>query len=291
MTTTAAKTARITLSIDFTGLGDTGTDSAPFTLNFADDFEHNALEETAEADQGTVEARIIGTDVFVKDSKGAAPDPSFHLPPLTKPWIHLSLPMADQSSPSALSSLLGGSDTDPTGLVKLLTGASSSVTRLGTDLVRGQQSTHYRLSLDAAKIAKLDGEMGDCASDPASEASSPVDVWLDGHGRLTRMKLSQKFQLPSASDFPIPPRSTGMPTDVPTGLPTNVPSGWPTDIPTGLPSAATPDEQPAITTTIEVYDYGTVLNVTPPPADQVQDVTKYVDPSKLNPTPSLCPTR
>ena len=277
-TTTSAKTARIAFTFGITGSGTPS--SGGLTFNISEDFDNNALEESMDllGQNDPVQARVIGRNVWVKPSKTSTPDPSVHLPPITKPWLHELLPKIDQDS-SRPSSLFGGSGPDPTAFLKLLTGVSSSVTQIGTDVVRGQRSTHYRITLDAAKIAKLDGETGDCNSgDSASAAATPVDVWLDGQGRLTRMQISDKLTPPSESDVP----SGDLPTDFPSALASEALGH--------LPAAPATSDFPAMTITLEVYDYGAHLHVSPPPAGQVQDVSKYVDPNKLVPSQSPCPT-
>jgi hypothetical protein len=258
-TTAAAKTARLAIITDIKGVGD----PAPTTVSIAEDFAHDRLAEIVPFDADSFETRLIGRDVYVKLPKeqSTSTDSSSDVPHITKPWVHISIPRTDDSW-FGLFSVLRGSVTDPTQYVKLLTDASSSVTRLGTDVVRGQQSTHYRLNLDADEIAKLDQATGTCEAS-STETATPVDVWLDRQGRLTRMKTSRTF----------PPASG------------KVWSSLPTDVPGSSPSP----ETPTMTTTIEVYDYGADLQVTPPPTDQVQDVTKYIPKDKLNSTPAPCP--
>jgi hypothetical protein len=283
-TTTSAKTARMTLATDVSFPG--GSENLnPFTIDIVEDFQHNILEETMDVpNQGNLEARLLGNDVYIRMPAYATSDPDFKGPTPAKPWMYFRVPSGDEGASSELFSVLDGSVANPKEFVLLLTGASSSVTRLGTDVVRGQQSTHYRLSIDAAEIMKMAGSDLNC--DSAADTTTPVDVWLDGQGRLTRMKVSEKFP----SDFSPDPS----PVDIPTEPSVGPGSAWPTNAPTSLPSPARPSGSPALSMTIEVYDYGADLHVSPPPRDQVQDVTKYYEQyakqRKLKPSPSRCPT-
>jgi hypothetical protein len=150
-------------------------------------------------------------------------------------------------APSGMSLLAGGPTSAPALLVRLLTSVSSSVTQVGSGVVRGQQSTHYRIAIDAAKMRKLEASMGDCDDDAtASDAPTPIDVWLDGQGRLTRMQITDT----APSDMQISSPST-------------------------------------ITMTLELYDYGVPVTVEPPPADQIQDLPSYSpDTSTPTPCPT-----
>ena len=237
-TTTAAKSARI--AITFEAVGPTSA-SAAATITGAEDFEHKRSETTSSlAGVGTIEQRQIGSDIYVKLPSSLAATQL--VPKPIKPWTHIRL--TDLHMPAGLASLWGSTGSDPTAYLKLLTSVTSSVTAVGTDDVRGQQSTHYRMTFDAAKIRKLDEQLGDCGDDgddPSSDANTPLNVWLDSQGRLTRMQIA-------------------MNQDSSTGT-------------SGAPSVSPPQsgsEPGAIT--FEFYDYGAPVSIEAPPADQTQTI-------------------
>jgi hypothetical protein len=248
-TTSAAKSARIAITFQVTGTnvyGGSGT-----SVTGAEDFANKRSETTSTLPgAGTIEQRQIGSDIYVKLPRSLTQ--AQLVPKPIKPWTHIRL--TDFPMPAGLASIFGGAGSDPMGYLKLLTSVTSSVTAIGTDDVRGQQSTHYRMTFDAAKIRKLDAQLGDCGDggdDPSSDAKTPLNVWLDSQGRLTRMQISMN-------------------------------QGSSTDTPSGEPSASTPQsgsEPGAIT--FEFYDYDAPVSIEAPPADQTQTIN---DP--LGDTPS-----
>lgn len=292
-TTTAAKTARsmVSLKVDLPGQSATGNG---LIMNGLEDFGKQSADETiSDVGQGS-EIRIIGHDAYLRIPKDSDIEPSVPLPAIHKPWLHIAVPDDAIARSSSLAAIFGSSRPDPTQFVKLLTDVSSSVQRVGSDLIRGQQSAHYRLSFDPSKTGELNKTMDGCdESSSAPKDETPVDVWVDGQGRLTRMQISEKTRLPSASDF-----AKSLPSDFPrnwpSDLPSGIPSGWPTDLPTDLPSAFPTGlfgtgETITFSITIELYDYGTALNIVPPPAAQTQNVP--FSPAMLDDaTQSDCPT-
>jgi hypothetical protein len=252
-TTTAAKSARIAMR--FTA----GTDGRAASIDGIEDFANQRAESTASIPgMGTVEQREIGSDSYIKISLTAPGAPKLFNG--VKPWMH-GHNWNDQM-PAGLSSIMGGGGSDPADFVKLLTSVTSSVTAVGTDDVRGQESTHYRMTFDAAKIRKLDAQMGDCSDEDTSDANTPLNLWLDSQGRVTRMQMT----------------NNGATTE----------SGAPSSSPTAASQQAQAQVQATqtMTMTIEFYDYGVPVTVQRPPADQTQDEPDMTDMA----SPSPCPT-
>jgi len=155
-----------------------------------------------------------------------------------KPWLKVDL-----SASAGLTSLNPAlsSSSDPSQALKFLLGASNDVKKIGTDTVRGTSTTHYRLTLDLSKAAaKLSSAQARTFRQALSQFGSttvPADVWVDGQGRLRRISLQ----------LSVTPR-------------------------TGTAAGQTVH----LSETIEFYDFGTSVNVTPPPASQVTDMTATV---------------
>lgn len=241
---------------------------ATASLNGVEEFDRQlsdqiiSLSGTGVDNSGPGETRTIGPDMYEK-IPGGIPS-GLGVSSTTKPWVHLKM-QAFSGAPAGLSGLFGSGGSDPAAFVKLLTDASSSVTTVGTDVVRGQPSTHYRLTLDAAKMAKLDASEGECDDESASPANMPVDVWLDAQGRLTRMR-----------------------TDDTAPEPAGVPGATPSN---GVDGVTVPVR---MTMSIEFYDFGTPVIVTRPPIDQTQEFSSLLggqDPFVTDdPTPSASPT-
>jgi hypothetical protein len=152
--------------------------------------------------------------------------------PKGKTWVALPDGATDDSA--AADSMLGPLDGggDPADLLASLTAASSSVTKLGPNVIRGVPVTGFALKIDPAKAgAKIPG--ADRAAVEAflksfDAAAIPVDVWVDGQNLVRRERLS--LAMPTGSGAPAGTKLT-----------------WTTDF----------------------YDFGVPVRVSAPPASQV----------------------
>lgn len=147
-----------------------------------------------------------------------------------KTWLVVT-PTSPGSLPfMAPAAVLAGS---PAGLLASLTAAASRVQDLGPATVGGVSVTHYRLTLDPAKTGSLGHGHGPARLGPifaAPGASRPrVDVWADGQRVVRRIT----FAVPS---LPGAPPSAG---------------GF------------------HLTETVDYYDFGVPVRVSPPPAGEV----------------------
>ena len=151
---------------------------------------------------------------------------------------------------------LGGSSpfsnlgqSDPTQVLSALERVSNDVKEVGTATVRGVQTKHYTATIDFAKAidnaklpkalrGKAKGLFGSAAAMPAV----PVDVYLDSDGRLRRMTI----------DIDLGSFAAGV-------------SGA---------SGASGAALPTISMTLDLYDFGTPVNVQAPPANEIVQLPK-----------------
>jgi hypothetical protein len=149
------------------------------------------------------------------------------------------------SGPAGAGADAGGYLADGTDILQLL-GNAGQVTTVGTEAVRGVDTTHYRGTVDVAsalaqlpadKRAEVQSRLAQLGVDPAS-VSFPVDVWVDKDDLVRRVQL--------AVDSSKVVKTAGAPAI------------------TG-------------TVTMELYDVGQPVTITVPPANQVFTV----DPSML----------
>ena len=250
--TTEAGTAKVAMTLDVTGLP--GVGATTFTVDGAIDnttrqssfsFDLSKLAAALPASQqmglsaiigdGNVNVVTDGSDVYVKlgglaTILGATSNQT---------WIKVS---GDSAAAGAVGIPLG----DGTEVLKLLEQAGD-VKAVGTEQVRGTDTTHYQGTLDVAAAlsqasaedrAKAESELGKVGIDP-SAATVPVDVWIGtDDGLVRRVQLGVH------------------------GLETTSSSA---------PGAV------AGTFTLELFDFGQPVDITVPPADQVF----AVDPSML----------
>lgn len=149
--------------------------------------------------------------------------------------LFLALPNAPGSfykiklSDAAGTSLASG--TDPSSSLSTLAGVSNSVTKVGTETLRGTATTHYRGTIDVKKaLTKLTGANHDLVQKSLlanGVTVLPFDAYLDGQGRLR--KFVQHVSVTSKG------------------------------------------QKAESTSTVELYDFGTKVVVLEPPAAQVKD--------------------
>jgi hypothetical protein len=140
---------------------------------------------------------------------------------------------------------LGGSDpTQFLDVLEGLRGISNDIDELGTQTVRGVETTEYRVVVDWDKaLAEVPEEMRDQVSsafEMFTGDTMPMHVWVDDEGRLRRMSLSM-----SAGDL--------------------------------VPGAG----ELGVQLTMELYDFGADVSVEAPPAGETMDFVELFGPAAL----------
>jgi hypothetical protein len=120
----------------------------------------------------------------------ATPMPSFTA---GKGWVELDLSKLASSHGIDLGSLAaGGAAETPAHLLDLLRGAGATVTDLGPATVAGASTTHYRLLVDPAVVAKVAGLPSAITGRLGKHAAQqvPVNVWIGTDGLVHRVALA-----------------------------------------------------------------------------------------------------
>ncbi|MFF0160784.1 hypothetical protein ACFYRY_25105 [Streptomyces sp. NPDC005263] len=125
---------------------------------------------------------------------------------------------------------------EPFGYVEKL--GSGKVTRIGTRTLNGTRTTHYRVNIDVSTLARGDSGQARELRRQLGTSSVPVDLWLDEKGRLRQETVRLALR----------PLRDSSPTD-------------------------REDTRVTSTTTLRFDDFGTRVNVEPPPSAQTADVT------------------
>ena len=134
---------------------------------------------------------------------------------------------------------------DPAQSLKMLNGASNSVTQMGKETVRGTPATHYRIVIDYHKLLKNLSAQDRAAVAPVyrramqalGSSTLPMDVWVDDAGMVRRLSYQMHLAIPGSQ------------------LTTNS------------------------SLVMDYFDFGTPVDVQAPPAGQVTDVTSQVNAS------------
>ena len=154
-----------------------------------------------------------------------------------KPWLRLDLEALGKEKGVNLGQLSQLSQSDPSQALEYLRGASEDVREVGEEDVRGEATTHYRLTVDLDRVA--DEVPGQEASvrrvvELSGVKEVPTDVWIDDEGRVRRLKLlyeNMRFA---------------------------------------------PDQKGDMRMTMELYDFGVDVEVAPPPREEFTDLADLI---------------
>ncbi len=220
---TPARRSRI--AVDLTSLADLMTQVGPMLGG-------SVTGDLADTDPGDwkLDAIVDGDVVYLR------------FPPLAKElpdgktWVKGNAKELAQSGTSGLDQAGSLSGLDARDVFGFLEGVSGSIESVGSEDVRGVTTSHYRATLDPAKLATLvpadkRESLGgiDEAARQAGLDDLPIDVWVDADGRLRKLAIELDATLPGS------------------------------------------DESLQASLVVEVYDYGAPLDLELPPADQVAD--------------------
>ena len=135
---------------------------------------------------GDMETAFEGTTVYVRGPEGFG-----DVFGTDTPWISFDFVRAGASATGVDMGGLSGLNGDPTQGLALLKGASDDIEELGTEDVRGVETTHYRATIDIERAFREQGEVTDPDQferflDTLGATTIPVDVWIDDEGRVRR---------------------------------------------------------------------------------------------------------
>ena len=152
-------------------------------------------------------------------------------------WLKLDLGRFAQAIGFNLQQLAGG-QSNPAQLLQFLRATSGAPARVGSELVRGVPTTHYRATVDLRKVADVlpSGHAGQLQASLAKliaqmgTSKIPVEVWVDHQRLVRRMALTLSL-------------STGA-------------------------------QRARLGMTIDLFEFGPTPSVSPPPQAEVFDVTQ-----------------
>ena len=151
-----------------------------------------------------------------------------------KSWVKLDIDKVARQQGIDLGALQSTStNNDPSQQLSQLRGAGD-VKKIGTETIRGTQTTHYKATVDLRKAAdRAPAEQRAAAKRSVEQiikltgsATVPTEVWLDKQGRARRMSFTMKIQGQSLRE------------------------------------------------TMDLYDFGTREAIKAPPASDTQDITE-----------------
>ena len=251
---TEAGSARLSMTVRTIFAGEEVAASTATTVGVYDYAAHEGQMDTTIKEAGlpfrsTIRTLVIGSTVYVKtpDPPEEVVDGSPVLEEHHKPWTKLELPkeLAGQGGLGlGAGPVPDASGGDPTVALSYLKGAASKVELIGSEQLRGTPTTRYAVTLDAAKVAAQAPEEFQGFADASGLAfPKPADVWIDKQGRLRKIHYRVTMNAPGEA----------------------------------TPTAMT------IESTLELYDFGVAVHVTPPPANQVEVIRPELPPPGCTP--------
>ena len=154
------------------------------------------------------------------------------------PWVKMDL--ESSLTGQGLGGLGQFSNNDPRRTLEMLRGVAD-VEEVGAEDVRGTATTHYKTTVDLeTAVAKAQGDQKQALQqqlEMLGTSQVPMDLWIGEDGLLRRQEVTM-------------------------------------DLSNVDPGAASPDQVPtSMFMRMELFDFGTPVDVEPPPADQVTDMT------------------
>jgi hypothetical protein len=178
---------------------------------------------------GTMEMLLMGKVIFMK-----LPPQGLPAELQAKPWVRLDIEKLAQREGFNLGSLDQLRNSNPTNTLEYLRGAADDVTEVGSEKIRGEDTTHYKATLDLTKAGEAEPKAKEAIDEAIKQLGTstiPVEVWIDDEGRLRRMRYDMDLsKSPQAKE-----------------------SG---------------QQLGNLHLDMELYDFGTKVDVSEPPADQ-----------------------
>lgn len=189
------------------------------------------------AGASNTEVLLDGNIVYLK--LGAA------LPGLgQRPWVRIDLATLTDGQGDGIEALRQLRANDPRAVINELRGATGDAEKLGTESVRGAETTRYRTTVDLDKAAadspaSVRADLAEVARQLGTSELA-MEAWLDDEGRIRRLQYSIDL---AELDEEAPAKGTGTGT---------------------------------VVATLELFDFGTEVAVVLPPEDQTTDLAQLL---------------
>jgi hypothetical protein len=130
----------------------------------------------------SIEERVIGAVVYIKSDALPGAD--------AKPWLKMDLVALSKKRGFDISQLQQYKQSDPSQMLKYLSGVSGEVKVVGHDTLHGVECIHYSGSVDPKKAgAGLSASQRAAFEAATSSTPMPMDVWIDGAGLARRIAM------------------------------------------------------------------------------------------------------
>jgi hypothetical protein len=218
-TTADAKSARTFITVALSGFGRT---ASVLAASGAIDFALGARMTLRAANGDRTEERVVNGIIYFQLGKRVGPNS----------WIAFDPKKTRLPGLNALD--LSHAQGDPGQYLTFVSAATNDYTRVGTEVVRGARTTHYRGAVDVAKalvdqsVPKTVRELLAISVPRFRQALIPINVWIDAQGRVRKIRTVRS-----------------------------------------LANYVGPGVSGSSAVTVEFFGFGTQVNVSAPPANEV----------------------
>jgi len=245
--TIGAKTANISINEKLTETpAAQQTQHASVSGSGTIDFTNQTEELTfSSAASGTFSERFISPVLYIN-----VPSSDRSQLPAGKSWAEINLNTVSEAKLGASLSQLTSSSQESTQVLSYLQAVSNSgITTVGPATIRGTATTEYKATIDLTNEAAGEKTPQAKAALEAIEtelhtSAMPVQVWLDAQGRVRQISYELHASTTASSAS-----SAG---------------------------TTTPAATETVDTTIDYYDFGAPIDVSPPPAAETANLTNQV---------------
>jgi hypothetical protein len=105
----------------------------------------------------------------------------------TGKWVKMDLAKMAKNRQD-LNAILNANQADPSQSLRMLM-ASSGAHVMGSERIRGVQTTHYAFSIDFKRLAQ-NSKQFKMLTDETGSVSAPAEAWIDAKGRVRRLTVS-----------------------------------------------------------------------------------------------------
>jgi hypothetical protein len=118
-------------------------------------------------------------------------------------WLRIDMQKIAKKEGVDLSAVMNANQADPSESLRMLM-ASTDAHPIGYDRVRGVFTTHYKLNIDLARLAKDNKELRktfDAVRKLTGVTTYPAEAWIDDQGRVRRLRIDMSFNTPTGGAF------------------------------------------------------------------------------------------
>lgn len=238
--TIKAGTSKIAMTAEFAGGGQSFAMAGEGAFDYLGQAGHMTVklsgDEIPDAFSG-FEMRFLKTIIYMK-----FPAEFSTLVPGLKQWVRIDVQQMAKQQGLNLPGFNTFAGQDPASAIAFMRGAKS-IEEVGSETIRGTQTTHFKMIVDMQKaIEALPGDQKAGLQEMLKKAGiteMPMEGWIDAEGRLRRMRFALDVAKLTA----------------------------------GAGTSGAPAEG-AMTITVDLFDFGTSVDVKAPPAAEVSDFSE-----------------